>query len=89
MKFSRVSENVDDPYGIFQLSCSNRYIYAIYDSEPNRRSSKIAVFDWKGNPQRLYIGNKDLLAIDVDNDNTVYALAINDDDNIELISIPL
>lgn len=87
MNYPTVRINTDDPYGISALSCSNQYIYAIYDNNPGGWSKKIAVFDWKGNPQKIYVTNHNLMTIDVDNDNAIYALAIDEDGNIELVSI--
>ena len=76
----------DAPHGISMLTCSNQHIYAIYNDLPGYISNKIAVFDWNGKPQKIYIVNKDLGGFDVDEDNNIYALALSDD-NIELVTI--
>lgn len=87
MNYPSVRINSDDPYGISALACSNQYIYAIYDNIPNSWSNKIAIFDWNGCPQKLYVTNHKFMSIDVDDNNDIYALAIDDDGNIELVSI--
>lgn len=89
MNFPRVLPNMDDPYGISVLSCTNQFIYAKYNNLPSKSSNKIAVFDWKGNPKKIYIANRDINTFYVDNDKVAYGLANNDNDNIELITIQL
>ena len=89
MNYPTIRPNADAPYGISSLSCSNQYIYATYNESPTKWTNKIAVFDWKGNPQRVYVVNDRIMSFDVDNDNAIYALTIKDGENIELITIPL
>jgi hypothetical protein len=47
------------------------------------------VFDWEGEPQKVYIAKDDIMAFDVDNDNAIYALVKKSNESIELITIPL
>ena len=87
--YPNVLPNEKDAYGISVLSCTNKYIYAEYNNIPGFSSNKIAVFDWEGEPQKLYSVNKEIYTFYVDDDTTAYGLAMNDNNDIELITIPL
>lgn len=87
--YPSVIPNNNAPYGISALACSNQYIYAAYNDLPCKWTNKIAVFDWEGEPQKVYIAKDDIMAFDVDNDNAIYALVKKSDESIELITIPL
>ncbi len=90
MNYPRVTPSENAPYGISSLSCSDKFIYAVFDNNPCQIASKIAVFDWKGNPKKLYNVNKSFISIDVDDDNAVFALVQNNKEgNYELVTIPL
>lgn len=89
LNYPQVLPNMDDPHGISLLSCTNKYIYALFNNVPTVSSNKIAVFDWKGNPKIIYETNRIFYSFDADNDNSIYALARNEKGNIELIVVPL
>lgn len=86
----QVQINDNDPMGISSMSCTNQYIYAKYNNTPGYNTNKIAVFDWDGNPCVMYITNNNIATFDVDEDDTVYALAFeNEDSPLKLIAIQL
>lgn len=88
--YPRVQRNDNDPYGISLLSCTNSYIYARYNNVPSKFTDKIAVFDWEGNPQRIYVVNEKIYSFTIDDDKKAYVLVENkNDNNIELITFSL
>ena len=88
-RFPTVLPNSEDPLGIYALSCTDKHIYAIYDNMATSTRGKIAVFDWKGDPEKIYQTSARIEAFDIDNDKTAYILNQKDDDSIELVSVAL
>lgn len=75
--------------GIMSMACSDQYIYANFKDVTPESLGTIAVFDWKGTPQKRYLVGKRILAFDADGDDAVYAIVKDADENIELIKTPL
>lgn len=90
MPYPQVMPKSNAPKGIISMACSNQYIYANYDNVTNKESKhKIAVFDWKGNPKKIYSIGRQIYTFDVVDNSQIYALAANDADEIELVRISL
>ena len=88
-KYPMVMANEDDHFGIGALYCTNDYIYANYYNNSSEMPNQIAVFDWKGLPQKMYVTDRSIISFAVE-EQKVYALALNDETkNIELISFSL
>jgi len=88
-RFPTVMPNSEDPLGVYALSCTDKHIYAVYDNMATSSRDKIAVFDWKGNPEQIYLTSAHIEAFDVDNDKTAYVLNQKEDGSIELAYVAL
>jgi len=69
----------DNRYGFLSTSVNEEYIYMLFSGKQGKsvyESNKVLVFDWQGNPHKMYILDKEVNHIAVDPlNNYLYAYA--------------
>jgi hypothetical protein len=69
----------ENRYGFLSTSVNEQFIYMLFSGKQGKsvyESSKVLVFDWQGNPHKMYILDREVNQIAIDPfDNYLYAYA--------------
>jgi hypothetical protein len=75
-----IAYNRDAKEGFFDISCDDQSIYLLYSGKTyadfqleSFTGNIVTVFDWKGNPQKIYRLNRNVRSLSVEKD-TIWAI---------------